>query len=579
MPHAHEHVLARFHMAGPAEVERAIDAAARRSTMGAPPQTARARCSFGPRSSWPGSTAPRSTRRRCSARARPRTRPRSTPPASSSTSSGSTSTSRAHPRRAAGELAGHLERARHRPLEGFVFAVSPFNFTSIAGNLPTAPALMGNTVVWKPASTAAYSAHFLMQLFEEAGLPPGVINLVYGSGAQVGDPVLAQPDLAGVHFTGSTAVFHGMWKTVAGTSTRYRTYPRLVGETGGKDFIFAHESADVDALAVAIVRGAFEFQGQKCSAASRVFAEHPGRRRARPGRRMMRRDQAWATCATSRTSWAPSSTATPSRITWRSSTRKDVEELRPGRRHLRRQGRLLRPAHARRDAGPDFRSCARRSSARCSRHRLRREGTTTPSTCRRDAPYALTGAVFARDRAASSRRRAPAPRRGQLLRQRQADGRGRGAAALRRRARVGDQRQGRLAWNLVRWVSPRTIKETFVPPTDYRYPFMSRTTSGCHSGGAGRPVVHLRARVRALPCDREARAVGRQRRRHGRPKRPAGCRSTSRRCRRSSRVAVRRGRRAAERDRPEIGERQRPARPAAALDGASAIHSADEMSS
>src|SRR5579859_4964202 len=158
-----------------------------------------------------------------------------------------------------------------RPLEGFVFAVTPFNFTSIGGNLPTAPALLGNTVVWKPASTAAYSAHFIMKLLQEAGLPPGVINLVYGSGAQVGDIVLASPYLAGVHFTGSTSVFHGMWKTIGNRIDQYRTYPRLVGETGGKDFVFAQESADIDALAVALVRGAFEFQGQKCSAASRAY--------------------------------------------------------------------------------------------------------------------------------------------------------------------------------------------------------------------------------------------------------------------------------------------------------------------
>src|SRR3954447_9898908 len=169
---------------------------------------------------------------------------------------------------------GVWNRLEYRPLEGFVFAVTPFNFTAIGANLPTSVALMGNTVVWKPASTAAYSAWWLMKLYEEAGLPPGVINLVYGNGADVGDPALASRDLAGVHFTGSTGVFNGMWKTVgenlAGGS--YRNYPRIVGETGGKDFIVAHPSADVESLATAIVRGSFEYQGQKCSAVSRVFA-------------------------------------------------------------------------------------------------------------------------------------------------------------------------------------------------------------------------------------------------------------------------------------------------------------------
>ena len=167
---------------------------------------------------------------------------------------------------------GVWNRLEYRPLEGFVFAVTPFNFTAIGGNLPTSVALMGNTVVWKPASTAAYSAHFLMKLYEEAGMPPGVINLVYGSGADVGDPALASPHLAGIHFTGSTAVFNGMWRSVAQNLDHYRNYPRIVGETGGKDFIVAHPSADVDALATAIVRGSFEYQGQKCSAASRIFA-------------------------------------------------------------------------------------------------------------------------------------------------------------------------------------------------------------------------------------------------------------------------------------------------------------------
>src|SRR5215217_5377423 len=167
---------------------------------------------------------------------------------------------------------GIWNRMEYRPLEGFVFAVSPFNFTAIGGNLTSSPALMGNTVLWKPASTAMLSSYYLMRLFEEAGLPPGVVNLVFGGGAAVGDPALASRDLAGIHFTGSTPVFQGMWKTVGDNIANYRNYPRIVGETGGKDFIVAHPSADVDSLATAIVRGSFEYQGQKCSAASRVYA-------------------------------------------------------------------------------------------------------------------------------------------------------------------------------------------------------------------------------------------------------------------------------------------------------------------
>ncbi len=167
--------------------------------------------------------------------------------------------------------AGMWNRMEYRPLEGFVFAITPFNFTSIAGNLPTAPAMVGNVALWKPASSAVYSAYFLMKLLEEAGLPKGVINFVPGSGGQVGNPVLASPDLAGIHFTGSTEVFQNMWKTIGNNIHKAKYYPRIVGETGGKDFIFAHKTADVDGLVVAALRGAFEYQGQKCSAASRMY--------------------------------------------------------------------------------------------------------------------------------------------------------------------------------------------------------------------------------------------------------------------------------------------------------------------
>ncbi|HEY6076553.1 MAG TPA: L-glutamate gamma-semialdehyde dehydrogenase, partial [Gaiella sp.] len=166
---------------------------------------------------------------------------------------------------------GVWNRLEYRPLEGFVFAISPFNFTAIGANLTTSPALMGNTVVWKPASTQALSAWYTLRVLEEAGLPPGVINLVFGPGAELGDAALVSPELAGVHFTGSTGVFHSIWKTIGGGIDRYRNYPRIVGETGGKDFIIAHPSADAEAVATAIVRGSFEYQGQKCSASSRLY--------------------------------------------------------------------------------------------------------------------------------------------------------------------------------------------------------------------------------------------------------------------------------------------------------------------
>src|SRR5690242_18051455 len=166
---------------------------------------------------------------------------------------------------------GVWNRTDHRPLEGFVYAVTPFNFTAIAGNLPTAPALMGNTVIWKPSPTQQFAAHLTLQLLEEAGLPPGVINLLPGDGIEVSQVLLHHPDLAGIHFTGSTPTFQHLWRTVGENIAGYRSYPRIVGETGGKDFIVVHPSADPDVARVALIRGAFEFQGQKCSAASRAY--------------------------------------------------------------------------------------------------------------------------------------------------------------------------------------------------------------------------------------------------------------------------------------------------------------------
>ena len=200
---------------------------------------------------------------------------------------------------------GIWNRTDHRPLEGFVYAITPFNFTAIAGNLPTAPALMGNTVLWKPSPTQQLAASLTMELLEEAGMPPGVINMLPGDGLDVSKVALAHRDLAGIHFTGSTPTFQHLWRTVGENITGYRAYPRIVGETGGKDFIVAHPSADPDVLRVAMIRGAFEFQGQKCSAASRAYVaalglgedQGPADRRDRGARR-------WATSPTSPTSWA-----------------------------------------------------------------------------------------------------------------------------------------------------------------------------------------------------------------------------------------------------------------------------------
>ena len=209
---------------------------------------------------------------------------------------------------------GVWNRMEYRPLEGFVLAITPFNFTSIAGNLPTAPALLGNVVVWKPSPTQQLAAHYIMRLLEAAGLPPGVINLVTGDGQAVSQVALTHPDLAGIHFTGSTGTFQHLWRTVGENIARYRNYPRVVGETGGKDFVIVHPSADQASLAATLIRGAFEYQGQKCSAASRAYVaesvwNRDPRRLPGPGRVADHGRRGHATC---RCSWARSSTPAPS---------------------------------------------------------------------------------------------------------------------------------------------------------------------------------------------------------------------------------------------------------------------------
>src|SRR5579862_4512593 len=274
MPHAHNHVLGDWHKAGAAEVNQAIDAAlAARAEWGNWPWEDRAAVFL--RAAELLATTWRATVNAATMLGQSKTAFQAEiDSAAELIDFWRFNVSYAHRLMSEQPISspGVWNRVEYRPLQGFVFVVALFNFTSIAGNLPTAPALMGNTVVFKPASTAVYSAYQVMRLLEAAGLPPGVINMVLGSGSAIGDPVLRHPDLAGVHFTGSTAVFQSMWKTVGENIAGYRGYPRLVGETGGKDFIFADPSADAAAVATAVIRGGFEYQGQKCSAASRVYA-------------------------------------------------------------------------------------------------------------------------------------------------------------------------------------------------------------------------------------------------------------------------------------------------------------------
>ncbi len=374
---------------------------------------------------------------------------------------------------------GVWNRMEYRPLEGFVFAVTPFNFTSIAGNLPTSPALMGNTVVWKPASTAAYSAYFLMRLFQEAGLPDGVINLVYGPGATIGDSALANENLAGVHFTGSTAVFQSMWRTIGGNIDRYRNYPRIVGETGGKDFILAHETADLDSVATAIVRGAFEYQGQKCSAASRLFIADTlwpelRERLATEVDSLPMGDVSdfrnFMGAVIDRSSFSTQAAAIDEA--------KQRATVVAGGSYDDSEGYFVRPTVVETD-DPDFRLLKEELfgpvvTAFVYPHD---RWSDTLELADKGSPYGLTGAVFARDRravdeAAEALRYAAGnfyvndKPTGAVVGQQPFGG----ARASGTNDKAGSQ------WNLIRWTSPRAIKETFVPPTDYRYPFMDGDT-------------------------------------------------------------------------------------------------------
>jgi 1-pyrroline-5-carboxylate dehydrogenase len=373
---------------------------------------------------------------------------------------------------------GVWNRLEYRPLEGFVFAVTPFNFTAIGGNLPMSAALMGNTVVWKPASTAAYSAWFLMQLLEEAGLPPGVVNLVYGSGAAVGDPVLASPHLAGIHFTGSTAVFNGMWRDVANNLGNYRNYPRIVGETGGKDFIVAHPSADVDALATAIVRGAFEYQGQKCSAASRVFAPSNlwpelRERLASEVKGLKVGDvsdfQNFMGAVIDGSSFKTQKAAIDE-----AKAANGKANILVGGGYDDADGWFVEPTIIE-TSDPDFRTMKEELFGPVVTTFVYDEKRYEDTLDMIDAgaPYGLTGAVFAQERSAielaDEKLKYAA---GNFYVNDKPTGAVVGQQPFGGARASGTNDKAGSMWNLIRWVSPRTVKELFVPPTDYRYPFM-----------------------------------------------------------------------------------------------------------
>jgi 1-pyrroline-5-carboxylate dehydrogenase len=377
--------------------------------------------------------------------------------------------------------AGTWNRMEYRPLEGFVFAVTPFNFTAIGANLPTSAALMGNTVVWKPASTAAVSAYYVMRLLEAAGLPDGVVNLVYGSGSEIGDAALASPHLAGVHFTGSTPVFQSMWKTIGANIAEYRNYPRIVGETGGKDFILAHPSADAESVATAIVRGSFEYQGQKCSAASRLYI---------PSNLWDEvRDRVVEDVKGIRMGDVSDFSNFMGAVIDEKAMRGHAEALELAKREAKvlvggevddAEGYFVQPTVIE-TTDPDFRLMKEELFGPIVTAYVydERKYDDTLEVVDRTAQYALTGSVFARDREGIERAHEKLQySAGNFYVNDKPTGAVVGQQPFGGARASGTNDKAGSMWNLIRWVSPRTIKETFVPPTDYRYPYLTADGDG-----------------------------------------------------------------------------------------------------
>jgi 1-pyrroline-5-carboxylate dehydrogenase len=363
----------------------------------------------------------------------------------------------------------------YRPLEGFVYAITPFNFTAIAGNLPTAPALLGNTVVWKPASSAMLSAHYIMRLLEEAGLPPGVINLVAGDPVMISEKVLTHRDLAGVHFTGSTSVFNSMWKTIGDNAGRYRSYPRIVGETGGKDFIIAHPSADPVALSVAIVRGGFEYQGQKCSAASRIYVPESLWDEVRDRTvAMMEEIQVGDVMDFRNFMGAVIDGRAFDKISEYLQDAKSNARLISGGDAYGEEGWFIKPTLVE-TTDPGYRLLCEEIFGPVVTAYVYRDSDwlETLRLVDETSPYALTGAVFANDRqavreATSALRNAA----GNFYINDKPTGAVVGQQPFGGARASGTNDKAGSSLNLVRWVSARTIKENFAPPRDYRYPFL-----------------------------------------------------------------------------------------------------------
>lgn len=371
---------------------------------------------------------------------------------------------------------GQWNRMQYRPLEGFIFAVTPFNFTSIAGNLPTSPALMGNTVVWKPAQTQVYSAAVIMEILREAGLPDGVVNLIHTSGPVAGDTCFDHPDFGGVHFTGSTGTFQYMWQAIANNIKKYKSYPRIVGETGGKDFVVAHPSADPDDLVTALARGAFEYQGQKCSAVSRTYI--PSNLWPEVQEKLVDAVNSFkmGTVEDFRNfiNAVIDEKAFDSISGYIAQAKKDGQEILVGGEYSKEEGYFIKPTIIKAKEPKYTTMCEEIFGPVLSLYVYdEKKWSETLDLVDGTSPYGLTGGVFAQDRKALQEatwklRNAAGnfylndKPTGAVVNQQPFGG----ARASGTNDKAGSK------WNLIRWVSPRAIKENFVPPKDYRYPFM-----------------------------------------------------------------------------------------------------------
>ncbi len=373
---------------------------------------------------------------------------------------------------------GVWNRLEHRPLEGFVFALTPFNFTAIAGNLPASAAMMGNTVVWKPADSQIYSAHVLMEIFQEAGVPDGVINLVYVDGPTAGEVIFKHPDFGGIHFTGSTGVFQRIWKTIGENIHLYKSYPRIVGETGGKDFVIAHKSAYAQALATALVRGAFEYQGQKCSAASRAYVPHNLWDEVK--------NSMLETLQTLRMGGVEDFRNFINAVIDERSFDKIAAYIEKAKADPnvtvlaggncdKSVGYFIEPTILETKDPQSLTMCEEIFGPVLTVYVYHAENfEQTLELVDQTSPYALTGAVFAQDRYAidlASRKLANAA--GNFYINDKPTGAVVGQQPFGGARASGTNDKAGSILNLLRWVSPRTLKETFVPPTDYRYPFLA----------------------------------------------------------------------------------------------------------